>query len=61
MGKKRYTDGFEGNKEKDEKVTESPKPRAVPSRASVGAWYGRDVRWWDFNPPCISSINSYTS
>lgn len=33
MGEKRYTDGFAGNKEKDEEVTYASQPRAVQSRA----------------------------
>jgi hypothetical protein len=33
MGEKRYTDGFAGNKEKDEKVTTM---RCPVARASVG-------------------------
>ncbi len=35
MGEKRYTDGFAGNKEKDEEVTDFSQPRAVSSRARV--------------------------
>jgi hypothetical protein len=41
MGEKRYTDGIAGNKEKDEKVTDSSQPCAVSSRARM--WGGWDI------------------